>query len=474
MQGLTTNLLVRYEGNSDPFNSQAVKVDAQAGYYLNVGCTCIDIVPFETGLWAHSPPRGRVAPSGTESGRRSLLDFPSYYSVVDGEAQVISTSRPSAFAYAILANYAGWLFTLTEDVKHLGNAIEYAAKCMRGLGNYLAEGQAHDEVSLEHLVFRLLRAELATQNFTTALTHAISLKNLVEQRVKLGLLDLSSVYHAVYTTNQLAFAFWTRSLYRPSWVRSTFERDWAPFDEFYPSLGSVKFQLFQVTAHEELCELLTSTKGLFVQTSIYLREERYRSIDKWYGLQSRGEWLQMCLFNIVLAEEDRATLALVRRKTERNENCTINGPPQSNEDLVTTNMTICLALTGILSIRYQSQDPVLDDNPLSPLMMIILSKLSACFTTLDEGKPTSTYSPYHDALLWICLVAAIVEHRHRKRLAKQDLSGVWFDRLVSFIQAMKTSSVGELKRRLSLFPFSEDETPIPNHNWLARAFKGPR
>ncbi|KAJ9606699.1 hypothetical protein H2200_008707 [Cladophialophora chaetospira] len=424
IQCTTSSSLAHYGGNGDPFNSQAIEIDAQAGYYLDIGFNCIDIHPFETGLWAHSLPRGKVARPKPPAERRSLLDFPPCNIVSGREPEKTTSHWSSAFAYAVLANYAGYLFALSEDIKHLDNATEYTGRCMRDLGNYLAESQSQNQFGAEYLIFRLLRAELATQSFTTALTHAIYLKEIVERRISHGAVDLSLVYHALYTSNQLAFAFWTRSLYQASWVRDTFQLDWLQCHEIDLSLEPFRAQLLRFTAREDLCELLSSTKSLFLQTSTYLRDDMHRSGTKWYALQSRGEWLQMSLFNIVLEEEDKATLRLARRQTENGGPCGTDKFSHAVAESVAVDINICLALVGILSIRFKSQDPVLNDRPLSPLMSIILNKLSATFIRLDMTMVAESDDRFHGALLWVSLVAAIVEHRHRDTLAKQDVSGV--------------------------------------------------
>ena len=50
IRGLKIESLVCYQGNSDPFNSQTIDIDARAGYYLDIGFNYIDIFLLGTGL----------------------------------------------------------------------------------------------------------------------------------------------------------------------------------------------------------------------------------------------------------------------------------------------------------------------------------------------------------------------------------------------------------------------------------------
>ena len=179
----------------------------------------------------------------------------------------------------------------------------------------------------------------------------------------------------------------------------------------------------------------------------------------------------MCLFNIVLDEEEKATHGLADRQAIDDRFYGMGDSFYPDAHATAVNINICLALTAILSIRFKSQDPVVNNRPLSPLMTIILNKLSASFVRLGD-LTAGICNQYGDALLWISLVAAIVEHRHRETLAKQDVFGVWCERLGRLMQAPGIATLKELRNCLYNFPFSEDETPLPSEDWLVTLLRG--
>ena len=465
-----SNTLLPYCGNSDPFSSQAIEIDARVNYYLDVGFNSIDNILLGTGLWAYHSPRGMVAARRTPADNWITSSFDvRLYGKPTQNPDVMQAQWSSTFAYAVLANYAGYLSSISDDPEHLENASVYVGKCMSGLRRYISQGYTHDHFRPESLIFRLLRAEIATHRFSTALIHAIYLKRLVESREGHGRLDLPFIFHGVYLTNQLAFALWTRPLFEPSWVESVFRIDWRLDKVFDATVFEER--LSRYTKHGGLRKLLCATKGLFMQTSVSLTQNRDSRDDNWYWLQSRSEWLQMRLFHIVLAEEERMAFVSDQEITADDLLDRKEVVSALEAYVMAVNMNIYLALAAIMSIRFR-QDPMLQGRPVSPVLRIILNKLSALFKAFGSTTVIGQlYTRYGDALLWIAYVAAVVEHRHREALMKQDTYGVCYKVLLDLIDLHRLRNWEELRECLEQFPFSEDETPLPSPGWLNVVFK---
>jgi hypothetical protein len=470
--GLSTNLFP-YHGNSDPFNSQAIDIDARATYYLEVGSYSIDNVLLGTGLWAHSPPRGALLARRTaHSDLNTPLLQRLFGQIPANMSDEIQTQWLYTFAYAVLANYAGNLFTVTEDPEHLDNARIYIGKCITGLRKYIADGSAQPHFRPESLIFRLLRAEMAGKSFSNAMIHAIYLKKLVEGQDNFGKIDLAFILHSLYVSNQLALILWTRPLFDPAWLEAVFQNDWETWTGNTFSPLSFKQGLSELVDLEDLADAMTATKIMFLQTTQSLEGHRIKaSDDKWYRLQSRCEWLQIILFTIVRNQEER--LALIPSHEVVSDAVTGQEEVMAAVQAYTASaaMNMYLGIATILTMRYKTQDPLLNGQPISPALRIVLMKLTTSFRSLDPVVVKEhLLGRYRDAFLWVAFVAAIVEHRNREFLVKKDVYGFWYKALADVVELAKIRSWEELRPCFDRFPFSEEETPLPDPNWLDAAF----
>jgi hypothetical protein len=474
LQTRVSNSLFPYYGNSDPFGSQAIDIDAQATYYLEIGSYSIDNILLGTGLWAHSPPRGAVAVKRTAPlDNKVPLSERLFGQIPADVSNEIQGQWLHTLAYAVLANYAGILYHVTQSSEHLANATIYIAKSLAGLRRYIAQGCSHDRFKPESLIFRLLRAEMSVESLSNAVVHAIYLKKVIEESANSNEIDLPFVLHEIYVCNQLAFLSWTRPLFEPRWVENVFGSRWEPWTD--PILDVAAFQdaLVPYTNSEELTDLMTATKVLFLQTARSLARKQSAVEDNWWCLQSRSEWLQLSLFNVARAEEERIEALPVKES--------LRAPVLKQEEVMWASqaytagvhMKMYLALTTLLSIRYRTQDPMLNNQSISPVMRIILARMTAAYQKLDIASVGNfLLGHYKDAFLWVAFVAALVEHRNQAFSQKHDDStyGSWYKVLVGMLQKDQIGNWPELRSRLERFPFNEEETPLPNPTWLDSAF----
>jgi hypothetical protein len=446
-------------------------------HYLEVGAYRIDNILLHTGLWVHSPPRGTIVTRRTATVDLNVpLSERLFGQVPANLSDKVQAQWLSTLAYAILANFAGNIFSVTEDPEHLNNATLYIGKCMAGLRRYLSEGCAHPDFKPESLIFRLFRAEMAVKSFSNAMVHAIYLKKVIEDASSPnGNVDLPFILHEVYNCNQLALTTWTQPLYDTAWIENVFRLEW----DFLPSItfNSTSFQeaLSEYTHREDLANLMTATKALFLQTAESIIGGASALDEKWYRLQSRCEWLQTSLFNIARAEEERA--AAIPKHDDLNDDSVSYGNVMSAVDMHTAAayMNIFQAIASILSIRYRIQDPMLNKQSISPVLRLVLTKLSSHYGALDPRIVTQhLLGQYRKAFLWVAFVAALVENRNREFLQKHNAFGLWFKVLSDIIKLEKFRSWEQLRACLEQFPFSEDETPLPCSTWLDEAFRSAR
>ena len=449
---LTFEVPASHRGNSDPFNTQPVQIDARVNFYVDVGFQCLDKVVWRSGLRVWCPPRGCVAPTARFS--NPDVGFHLYGRHFASVTTPVKSEWESTYANAILAYSASALFAVTGALEHSTCATKYISRCITGLRHYITERSSHASFQPEQLILRLIRAEILAQNFSSAMIHAKYFKELVVAKFCEGKLEIGFVHHAVYQTNNLAFALWKRPAFEARWVEKVYVVDWAPLTINDHESTVFEERLKRFTHQISLQKLLTATKILFSQTASCLSGETIAPTDKWYWLNARSEWLQIGLLNFVHDQEAK-----------------VNSYPGMTTTAA-ADVNLCLALTAILSIRFQKHEPILNQVTISPASRIILSKLWATSTRLESCLTQNEVAQFSHALLWIAFIAAIVEHRLRASLSRNGQPDRrWWQRLVEMIVGQRICTWDEMHQSLTLFPYSEDETPLPSPNWLDGLFE---
>ena len=453
---IMSKALASKAGNSDPFKAHSVDIDANGSFYLDIGFQFLENVVWRSGLCVWCSPRGFVSPNAIAS--RIDVGFHLYGKQLTEVPKVVESEWASTYAYATLAYNASALFAATGAMEHATRATKYIVECIAGLRLYLVKQTGHAVFQPEQLIFRLIRAEIMAQNFASAIIHAKYLKELVVTRSGEGALDDVFVHHAAYQTTNLAIALWQRPEFKAQWLEQIYASIWEPLaindddvmdlEEEDPECSST---------HIRLQKLLLATKKLFSQTTACLTRGMSAQPEKWYWLNARSEWLQICLLNFVHDQEAKLN---------------------SNSGVFSTtavNMSLCLALATILSIRFQKHEPMLNQIPISPFSRMILSRLRTVFTHLESGLTRSEVAEFSDRLLWITFIAGLVEFRLRATLLRNGQPDRWWwQRLIEMIVSQRICTWTEMHQILVSFPYSADETPLPTPDWLDGPFESAR
>ena len=446
----TSGPLVAYHGNSDPFDAQSVQIDAEANYYLDIGFRAFERVVWMSGFRAWCGPRGWVVPrtssvSGLDSGIN--LCGPQLSLIPRRFKDLWS----SAYANAVLAYHASAVLAVTGNAKHAAVVSKYLFQARKRLERYMTAEDMDSLCQPEELLYRLMRSEMLAQRFTDAMRHALDLRTMLLARADLSRLNLSFLLLFVYQTNNLAIVTWTRPILEAQWIEQMYGADWTALKEDGTSLSISRHSFESFANNAELVCLLIATQTLFVHTTACLAHQSAAPADRWYWLDARAHWLHIRLFNLV--HDHKA-------------------------DSVTASacMNTCLALTALLSIRYQKFEPMLYRVALTPMSRILITKLWTGFSRLRALINTSEHILYGDVILWVTFVAALVEDRLQATMPRPRQPDLW-PWWRSFVEALafqRLCSWEDIRQCLYRFPYSEDETPLPSLSWLHEAVDSAR
>ena len=440
-------------GNSDPFDAQAIRIDAEANYYLDIGFNAFETVVWMTGFRAYTGPRGWLVPrtssvSGVDTGinlyGRQLAVIPSRF----------KNSWSSTYLSAVLAYHASAVLAVTGDAEHSNVVSKYLLQANRELERYKASGGMNASCQPEELLFRLMRSEMLAQRFADAMTHALDLKILLLAKADLSRLDLGFLLLFVYQANNLAIAMWTRPILEARWVEQAYGADWTSLIEEDAGSSLFKHNIQGLINNAELAYLLSATQTLFVHTSACLARNSSAPADKWYWLDARAHWLHIRLLNFI---QDQT--AQISQK-------------YSTPITASRCMNMCCALTALLSLRYQKSEPMLCRVALTPASRTLLTKMWAAFSQFQALTTPTELIRYGDAILWVTFIAALVEDRLQARLprSRQPEHWPWWRSFVEAVVFQGLCSWEDLRQRLCRFPYSEDETPLPDSAWHREPF----
>ena len=411
----TRGQLIPHKGNSDPFDSQYVVIDAQSSLYLDVGFNMLDTYTWNIGFRVPGVPRGYLPQSFVRQDSDPITYL--YGTQLKSLSSDTSQNWLSVHAYAVLASVAQFLFTVNGVDEDARNALQYSTKCVSALRRAISANAGDDTFHPEELVLRLLKSEMMAQRSTSAMVHTRFLETLVKRQAREGMLDRGFLCRLLFQVNNLAITLGTEPVLDALWVQQIFEADWYSLS---PTDGT------------ELGDLMQASKSLFADTASVGSGSMVVPADKWYILMSREHWLQMSLLHFV--NDSHPVLDLM------------------------------LAHTTLLAIRFSNTDAsFFYGRPVFSQAYKTLDNLSMLYTRLDDFE--------HTSLLWIYFVAALVEHRHRTVLANEGVFGVWEQRLRQFLVKGQISAWDELCQLLWEYPYSEDELPLPTSDWLDITFE---
>ncbi|KAJ9606702.1 hypothetical protein H2200_008710 [Cladophialophora chaetospira] len=444
--------LISFEGNTDPFGTQPVTLNASTNLYLGIGLQYLENHVWSSGLQLWCVPRGYSTALVTKFDRgfrRKRRDEIFALEVFKDDSQLASIHINTGLAYSAWA-----LFAVTGDRQHQISATNYTAQCLVGLRNYISEAKDRASFQPEHLIFRIIRADILGGHLASALIHAKFLKRLTLARIEAGNGDPVFFNHALYQTNNLALALWKRPMFDPTSVEQFYMKYWTLSMDYTPDMTDFQKRMKFFSQNFRLQKLLEDTAMLFYLTDSCLTGRLSIPSEKYCALNVRAEYLQICLINLVHDQQDRCRL--------------ITAPPLT----ATMNANICLALTAILSIRFQKHEPMINGVPASTVSLTVLGKLQTACIQLDSNMTPLEKEQFADASLWIAFIAALVEHRFSGVAAHlKSPEQWWWSRLTSLISRRKIRSWLQVHQCLIQFPYHNSETPLPRADWLDETFR---
>lgn len=449
-QGQTS--LIPYDGNSDPFETQPVVINASTNLYLQVGIQFLENHIWSSGLPLWCAPRGYRVISGkrlVNDSRIKRRDKTSALEVYQSDARLVSTYINTGLAYSAWA-----LFAVTGSRQHQICARSYTSQCLADLRNYLSAEKDRASFQPEKLILRIFRADVLAGHLSSALIHAEFLKRLVLTQNEAGKGDAVFFTHALYQTSNLALALWRRPFFDQKYIEQFYVTYWAPLTDHMPDITDFQKRIVRFTQNGRLQKILGDTAILFHWTDSCLSGRLSIPPENYCALSVRAEYLQVCLSNFVQDQEDMCRLA--------------TAPPL----IASLNAIICLALTTILSIRFQKHEPMVNGIPASTISPKILNKLKAAYIHLEANMTSLERIQFADAALWIAFVAALVENRFSGVAPHLRPSDRWWWRqLTALITEQGIHTWAQFQRCLVQFPYHHGETPLPRVGWLDEAFE---
>ena len=407
--------IIPHKGNSDPFDSQYVVIDAQSSLYLDIGFNMLDTYTWSIGFRVPGVPRGYTPQSFVRDDSDPITYL--YGTQLNSLSSDPSQNWLSVHAYAVLASVAQFLFTVNGVEEDAKNALQYSTRCVSVLRRAISANVGDDTFHPEELVLRLLKSEMMAQRSTSAMVHTRFLETLVKRQAREGTLDRGFLCRLLFQINNLAITLGTRPVLEALWVQQVFDSDWRSLSQ---SEGN------------GLADLMQASKLLFADTASVCSGSMVTPADKWYTLMSREHWLQLSLLHFIANSHSP--------------------------------LELMLANATLLAIRFANSDAsFFCGKPVFSQAYKILNTLSMLYSQLGDLEDPS--------LLWICFVASLVEHRHRIILAGEGLFGVWERRFRQMVVDEGIGAWEDLSRLLSEYPYSKDELPLPSDDWLDDTFE---
>ena len=436
---LSAPMLLPHKGNADPFDAQYIQIDPTINRYIDIGFNALDIRTWSIGYRVTGAPRGWAAK--TSMTKESTPAHYIYGSQLDSSTILTTQEWSSTHAYAVLSYIAGAVYGVTGNERDYKNALEYSTRSISGLRHCFFKGVIKSSFRPEELVLRLIKAEMLAGRFESADIHAAFLEDWLHHQWRAEALDRGLLTRLLFQTNHNAVALWRRPRFDPVWLEDVFARYWQGLTDLDLIDEQFRRTLSQYVADEHLRQIFACMRVLFLQTAAFTAGKICVPVDCWYWLMSRQEWLQIRL------------LSYLQDYTQETFNTTPDG--------------FVLAVAGLLALRFRScDDSFFGDQPLFRQSKWLLERLRVALmqsTALQEEDSRSTH-------IWLTFVGALVEHRHRKLLMQEAQYGFWKLRLVHAIEEARLPDWTDLQEVLRLFPYTEEELPLPSTGWLDDAF----
>ena len=425
-----------FSGSFDPFQSQGVvRINGEANQYIQFALNNLEFVVESWGYRGFRSPTGFVSSAVVKTGRGVKFDLSGEQFVTDpGVAKAWST----IFTYSSLAYFASCLARITGTETHRQMAEFYAKECYANLESSFILSSGNSLASLDFLVYRVLKFDIALGRYSNATHWANLLKQLFQKKAESQLVNRGLVAISMFQDNSLSLSQWKDPTFDEEWLEGVFRSDWTlaqlpPWPSGYSS---------------DLQALLTASRGLLI--TVFRSEQMKKNASKgdWCWYLSFSQWLQMKLF--------RCYRGLERQRKTQN-------------DSTITSLCCCLALCAIYALRHTNQVSVFGTT-FDLATANILSHLDEPFNNssllIHEAGESA------DALLYVSFVASLAEWKHQSfKLSGNEKLSTWWRRLLDLIVRRRFTTWLEIEMILERFPYTAHELPLPTSGWLDDALR---
>lgn len=424
------------KGNSDPFDSFAIAIDAWANRFMDFGRTFLIPALYQSGKrgWVPSSPAAR----NWHAGVRDLSD--------------------ECAAFGLMAYYATALTIVSGDASAARRALALKTKAVELLRAHMSiylEHHLYIDTNLQGLIFRLFRAEILGRNPGAALVHGNMLRSGLERQSAAGTMDLGFLSVCIYHDNHRSSAFMARPIF--------------DYEEFVPKAFAAVWKMLPLRLAEDtwdkieepdpsvtdpiLRRILSEMRPFFFLYSLMATtRQTSASPTNWFWFLSQSETFQGRLINRYLdlmADPERKSMDATY--------------------IANIQLQACICLAALFTIRSPTSNPIVAGIPLYDSASTILKHLLEGLTTIEtfqlyDQDTLSSNTIHDDALLWTYYVGALAEMRHPRepRYKKVFESG-----LSRKIAEMDIGSWEQLVSILRRFLYSDTYcAPCETENWF--------
>ena len=325
---------------------------------------------------------------------------------------------------------------------------------MTAMQKCLPLASTHPEYKVEELVYRLLRAEMVSKNYSGATIHTKYLQQILEKKAEVETLDHDSLIMVMHSDNNLALSKTSQPLFVSTWLRGIFSQSWDQADILFPH--DIPCDIDYRAPNIELQEILGDSNKFFWQCSISRARGSLTDETSWRAVVSRREWL----LNRVLHHY----MGMI----EENECATVTGPPASSVDAL---FEQCLVLAVFNALRFQKEVTVVSGSVLYSTSAALLYRTLSTFTALEQAASEDWFRVHAQPVIWIVFVAALIEAKLQTFSPGLRHERPWFERLRHCIKQARLGSWPRLSAVLGRFPYTARELPLPYDGWLDEVFE---
>ena len=413
------NLLQR--GNSDPFDSYQITIDAWANRFLDFGNKFLIPALFQLGAWGRHCPVARTWNAG-----KDLSD----------ESTALGLMIYNATAMALIS----------KDANVARRSLVFKIKALELLRvrlRYVERGCI--DMDTQEMVFRLFRAEILGRNPTAALVHGNMLRIILQQRSSRGTIDLGFLILCIYHDNHRAAASMVRPVFdHEEFIPKAFAAAWTRLPLKLPQEdedGDDSSELDASVMSPALRNVLSETRPHCRLFTLMAQDQQTSATGSaWFWFISKQQIFQGRLMNLYLdleAADDHDRVDLQYK--------------------ITHQLQVCICLATLFTVRLPSDNPMISGRPLYESGSKILERLTAGLRNVEAYLSYDSClflltTTFDNALLWAYYVGALAGHRWQ---AYKTSDQFYESRLSLKIHEMGITSWSEMTSVFYKFLYSE-------------------